>query len=46
MAMDTLNAGKHLFLEKPFTIRHDHAVAINQLADEKGLKVTCGFSQR
>ena len=34
-----LEAGKHVYTEKPFTVTREEALSINQLAHEKGLRV-------
>ena len=34
-----LNAGKHLFMEKPFTIKQSYTKQLLELAEQKGLKV-------
>ena len=41
IAMDTLNAGKHAYSEKPFGVDFDDAAKVMALAKEKGLRVGC-----
>ena len=41
IAIDTLNAGKHLFIEKPMAINTELASNIYNLAKEKSLIVHC-----
>ena len=41
IAMDTLNAGKHAYSEKPFGVDADDAAKVMALAKEKGLRVGC-----
>lgn len=46
MARDSLNAGKHVFLEKPISLTLPEADELVELADSTGLKFTIGYSQR
>lgn len=41
IAMDTLNAGKHAYSEKPFGVDADDAAKVVALAKKKGLRVGC-----
>ena len=41
IAMDTLNAGKHAYSEKPFGVDADDAKKVMDLAKKKGLRVGC-----
>lgn len=45
-AMSVLNAGKHVFIEKPITETTEQAQAIIALAQEKGLKGQVGHVER
>src|SRR6478672_8158885 len=46
MAKDCLNAGKHVFLEKPIAMTLSEADELIELAKKKKLKFTIGYSQR
>jgi predicted dehydrogenase len=46
LARDALNAGKHVFLEKPIAMSLKEADELIALARSKGLKFTIGYSQR
>jgi scyllo-inositol 2-dehydrogenase (NAD+) len=46
MAKDCLNAGKHVFLEKPIAMTLAEADELIELAKKKKLKFTIGYSQR
>lgn len=46
MAKDALQAGKHVFLEKPIAVTLDEADELIALARKNGLKFTIGYSQR
>ena len=46
MARDSLNAGKHVFLEKPISLTLAEADELISLSDSTGLKFTIGYSQR
>ncbi len=46
MARDGLNAGKHVFLEKPIAMSLKEADELIATAKAKGLKFTIGYSQR
>jgi scyllo-inositol 2-dehydrogenase (NAD+) len=46
IARDALKAGKHVFLEKPIAIALDEADELINLAKQKNLKFTIGYSQR
>ena len=41
VAMDTLNAGKHSYSEKPFGVDAEDAAKVIKLAKEKNLRVGC-----
>lgn len=41
IAMQALNAGKHVYLEKPFGLSREEGTAILKLAAENGLKTGC-----
>jgi predicted dehydrogenase len=45
-AMEVLNSGKHLFVEKPITSTTDQAAEIVGLADSSGLKLMVGHIER
>ncbi|MBN1290963.1 MAG: Gfo/Idh/MocA family oxidoreductase [Candidatus Latescibacteria bacterium] len=42
IAREAINAGKHVFVEKPFTLDVGHARELVALADEKNLKLMVG----
>jgi len=42
LAQAALEAGKHVFVEKPITLRQDEAEALIRLADERGLVLMVG----
>jgi predicted dehydrogenase len=46
MAKAALEAGKHVLLEKPIALTLDEADELIDIADERGLKLTIGYSQR
>src|SRR3989440_1361915 len=46
MARDALNAGKHVFLEKPIAMSLKEADELIAIAKAKGVKFTIGYSQR
>jgi predicted dehydrogenase len=46
ITLDCLNAGVHVFVEKPFAIRLSEADAMIQTAKAKGLKLCVGYIQR
>src|SRR5215470_17566443 len=46
MARDCLNAGKHVFLEKPIAMELREADELLDIARRKNLKFTIGYSQR
>src|SRR6266852_1006423 len=46
MAKESLQAGKHLFLEKPIALELSEADELIGLARDKGLLFTIGYSQR
>ncbi|MDR0336154.1 MAG: Gfo/Idh/MocA family oxidoreductase [Planctomycetaceae bacterium] len=43
---DVLNAGKHLLMEKPFTLSEDEGKELVQLAEQKKLKIAVGHQFR
>ncbi|MDD3965944.1 MAG: Gfo/Idh/MocA family oxidoreductase [Candidatus Neomarinimicrobiota bacterium] len=43
IAKSALEAGKHIFVEKPFTEFEDQAAELSQMAQEKGLRVGVGY---
>ncbi|MDH3250300.1 MAG: Gfo/Idh/MocA family oxidoreductase [Acidimicrobiia bacterium] len=45
-AMAAIQAGKHLLIEKPFTILPDEGYKLLAAADEYGVRVYTGFTQR
>ncbi|MAF49193.1 MAG: Gfo/Idh/MocA family oxidoreductase [Rhodospirillales bacterium] len=46
MARDSLEAGKHVFLEKPIALSLEEADTLVDLAAENNLKFSIGYSQR
>ena len=44
LAKECLNAGSHVYLEKPFTVTAEEAESLIQLADRQNLKVTAGHN--
>ncbi|MDQ3344135.1 MAG: Gfo/Idh/MocA family oxidoreductase [Actinomycetota bacterium] len=46
MAKAALDAGKHVLLEKPMALSLEEADELIDIADNKGLKFTIGYSQR
>lgn len=46
MSMDALNAGKHIVVEKPFTLKSSHADEIIALANKRGLMVSVYQNRR
>ncbi|MDH5749510.1 MAG: Gfo/Idh/MocA family oxidoreductase, partial [Rhodospirillales bacterium] len=46
MARDSLQAGKHVFLEKPISLTLTEADELVDLARDRNLKFTIGYSQR
>ena len=46
MAKESLEAGKHVFLEKPISLTLEEADELIHLAKSKGLLFTIGYSQR
>src|SRR6185503_21215578 len=46
IARDSLNAGKHVFLEKPIAMSLKEADELIALAKGRNLKFTIGYSQR
>jgi len=45
-AIDALNAGKHVFIEKPMAITIEECRAINQAVQESGKSLMVGFNRR
>jgi predicted dehydrogenase len=41
-----LNAGCHVYIEKPFTVNNDEADQLIRLANQKGLKLTVGTDEQ
>ena len=46
MAKAALEAGKHVFLEKPISLRLEEADELIEIAEKNDLKFTIGYSQR
>ena len=46
ITMDALNAGKHVFCEKPITVNYPLAVEMADLANSKGLTLNIGVCNR
>ena len=46
MAKDSLNAGKHVFLEKPLSLPLEEADELVALAARTGVKISIGYSLR
>jgi predicted dehydrogenase len=46
MVMAALEAGKHVFVEKPIAPTIEEAEQAYALADAKGLKISIGYSRR
>jgi myo-inositol 2-dehydrogenase/D-chiro-inositol 1-dehydrogenase len=46
VALDALNAGKHLFIEKPLALRLDEADSLINAIKNSDLKATVGFNLR
>ena len=46
MALESMQAGKHVFLEKPIALTLDEADELIELSTERNLKFTIGYSQR
>ncbi len=44
IARQCLESGRHVYLEKPFTITADQAESLVQLAEDRGLKITAGHN--
>jgi predicted dehydrogenase len=44
LAAECLNAGSHVYVEKPFTITAGEAEGLVQLAEDRGLKITVGHN--
>src|SRR5438445_10310778 len=44
LAKQCLESGRHVYLEKPFTVTAPEAVSLLQLAENWGLKVTAGHN--
>ena len=46
LAIDALNAGKHVFIEKPGAINHFEFTKVSELARRNNLKVHVGYNHR
>ena len=46
MTLDALNAGKHVFCEKPLAMNTEEANEMARLAREKGLLLSCHYNRR
>ncbi len=46
LALACLDAGKHLYVEKPLAVGLEDAVAVAALAADQGLVLACGFLER
>jgi predicted dehydrogenase len=46
MALEALQSGKHVFLEKPIALTFEEADELIDTAEKKNLKFTIGYSQR
>ena len=48
LARECLEAGSHVYLEKPFTLTSEEAESLIELAENKNIKITAGiiFSSR
>lgn len=46
MTMDALNAGKHVFCEKPLAINGEEAMEMTARAEELGLTLSCHYNRR
>ena len=44
LATATLNAGKHLFVEKPLTLTVEENIKLCELAEKMGLNITVGYT--
>ena len=44
LAMQCLEAGKHVYLEKPFTVTADQTLSLFDFAENHGLKMTAGHN--
>jgi predicted dehydrogenase len=44
LAKECLEAGKHVYLEKPFTVNAEEAESLIQLADRKNVRITAGHN--
>jgi predicted dehydrogenase len=44
LAKQCLESGRHVYLEKPFTVTADEAESLTQLADRRDLKMTAGHN--
>lgn len=44
LATQCLEAGTHVYLEKPFTVTGDEAESVVQLANRRGLRITAGHN--
>ena len=42
----SLNAGKHVFCEKPISLKHPEVLQCYQLAQQKGLQLYCAYQRR
>ncbi len=44
LAKQCLEAGSHVFLEKPFTVHHEETLELLKVAEAKGLQITAGHN--
>jgi predicted dehydrogenase len=44
LARECLEAGSHVYLEKPFTVTRDDAESLIELAEQKNIKITAGHN--
>ena len=46
IAMNCLNADRHVYIEKPFTVTSEQAAQLIRMATQKGLKLTVGTDEQ